>query len=150
MNDNNAFQVDLHVVVQAIYHSPVALYHYCHNEHDGISNHQPHHCLLNSLFGRRSKKTSKLRVTGLCAGNSSVTDEFPAQTASNAEIVSIWWRHYAKTIFSTIRWGSLLSVQNLTYVAFLLSHVSHTTEYRIVINRVLTNSYMCTHWVESV
>ena len=34
----------------------------------GISNHQPHDCLLNHLFGRRSKKTSKLRVTGLCAG----------------------------------------------------------------------------------
>ena len=39
-----------------------------HNGRDGISNHQPHHCLLNRLFGRRSKKTSKLRVTGLCAG----------------------------------------------------------------------------------
>ena len=41
-----------------------------HNGHDGVSNHQPHHCLLNRLFGCRSKKTSKLRVTGLCAGNS--------------------------------------------------------------------------------
>ena len=41
-----------------------------HNDHDGISNHQPHGCLLNRLFRRRSKKTSKLRVTGLCAGNS--------------------------------------------------------------------------------
>ena len=36
-----------------------------------------------------SKKTSKLRVTGLCAGNSPVTGEFPAQKASNAENVSI-------------------------------------------------------------
>ena len=41
-----------------------------HNDHTGVSNHQPHHCLLNRLFRRRSKKTSKLRVTGLCAGNS--------------------------------------------------------------------------------
>ena len=40
-----------------------------------------------------SKKTSKLRVTGLCAGNSPGTGEFPAQGASNAENVSIWWRH---------------------------------------------------------
>ena len=38
--------------------------------------------------------TSKLRVTGLCEGNSPVTDEFPAQMASNAENVSIWWCHY--------------------------------------------------------
>ena len=44
---------------------------------DGVSNHQPHHCLLSRLFGRRSKKTSKLRVTGLCAGNSPWTGEFP-------------------------------------------------------------------------
>ena len=40
------------------------------------------------------KKTSKLRVTGLCAGNSLVTGEFPAQVASNAENISIWWRHH--------------------------------------------------------
>ena len=41
-----------------------------HNERDGVSNHQPDDCLLYRLFRRRSKKTSKLRVTGLCAGNS--------------------------------------------------------------------------------
>ena len=41
-----------------------------HNDYDSVSNHQPHGCLLNRLFGHRSKKTSKLRVTGLCAGNS--------------------------------------------------------------------------------
>ena len=44
--------------------------HWRHNDHDGISNHQPHGCLLNRVFRRRSKKTSKLRVNGLCAGNS--------------------------------------------------------------------------------
>ena len=65
-----------------------------HNEHDSVSNHQPHDCLLKRLFGRRSKITSKLRVTGLCVGNSPGTGEFPAQMASNAENVSIWWRHH--------------------------------------------------------
>ena len=49
---------------------PILSLHWRHNDHDGVSNHQPHGCLLNRLFGRRSKKTSKLRVTGLCAGNS--------------------------------------------------------------------------------
>ena len=39
-----------------------------HDEGDGVSNHQHHDCLLNRLFRRRSKKTSKLRVTGLCGG----------------------------------------------------------------------------------
>ena len=44
-----------------------------HNEHDGVSNHHHHDCLLNRLFRCRSKKTSKLRVTGLCVGKSPVT-----------------------------------------------------------------------------
>ena len=65
-----------------------------HNGHNGVSNHQPHNCLLNRLFRRRSKKTPKLRVTGLCVGNSPVTCEFHAQRASNVENVSIWWRHH--------------------------------------------------------
>ena len=65
-----------------------------HNGRDSVSNHQRHDCLLNRLFRRRSKKISKLRVTGLCAGNSPVTSEFPAKMASNAENISIWWRHH--------------------------------------------------------
>ena len=64
-----------------------------HNGRHSVSNHQPHDCLLNRLFRRRSKKTSA-RVTGLCAGNSPGTGEFPTQMASNAENVSIWWRHH--------------------------------------------------------
>ena len=64
-----------------------------HNERDGVSNHQRLHCLLKHLFGRRSKKTSQLRVAGLCAGNSPVTGQLPVQKASNAKNVSIWWRH---------------------------------------------------------
>ena len=55
--------------------------------------------LARRSFRRRSKKTSKLRVTGLCAGNSPVTGEFPAQMTSNTENVSIWWRHHAFSIF---------------------------------------------------
>ena len=65
-----------------------------HYGHDGVSNHQHHECLLNRLFRRRSKKSSKLRATGLCAGNSPVTCEFPAQMSRNAENASIWWRHH--------------------------------------------------------
>ena len=51
---------------------------------------------------RRSKKTSKLRVTGLCVGNSPVTGGFPAQMTSNAENISIWWRHYVRYVILTI------------------------------------------------
>ena len=49
----------------------------------------------------KSKNTPKLRVTGLCAGNSPVTGEFPAQRASNAENVSIWWRHHDKKLYES-------------------------------------------------
>ena len=72
-----------------------------HNGRGSVSNHQLHDCLLNRLFRRRSKKTSKLRVTGLCAGNSPVTGEFPAQMASNAEKVSIWWRRHVEIWFAS-------------------------------------------------
>ena len=54
-----------------------------------------HDCLLKLLFRCRSKKTSNLRVTDLCVGNSPVTGGFPTQMASNAGNVSIRWRHHA-------------------------------------------------------
>ena len=73
-----------------------------HNERGSVSNHQRLHSLLNCRFRRRSKKASKLRVTGLCGGNSPANGEFPAQKASNAEHVSIWWRHHGFMIPSSI------------------------------------------------
>ena len=72
-----------------------------HNGHDSVSNHQPNDCLLNLLFRRRSKKTSKLRVTGLCAGKSPGTGEFPVQKSSNAENVTIWWRYHVVRLIHT-------------------------------------------------
>ena len=48
-----------------------------YNEREGVSNHRRLDCLLNLLFRRRSKKTLKLRVTGFCEGNPSVTGGFP-------------------------------------------------------------------------
>ena len=77
-----------------------------HNGHDGVSNHQPHHCLLNRLFRCRSKETPKLRVTALCVGNSPGTGEFRAQMASNAENVSIWWRHH---VLSHVPWDLMVN-----------------------------------------
>ena len=63
-----------------------------HNGRVGVSNRQPHECLLNRLFRIRSKK-------------SPATGEFPAQMASNAENVSIWWRHHVVVIFLRITRG---------------------------------------------
>ena len=68
--------------------------HWRHNQCDGVSNHRRLDHLLNRLLRHRSKKTSKLRVTGLFERKSQVTSDFPRQRASNAENVSIWWRHH--------------------------------------------------------
>ena len=69
------------------------------NGRESVSNRQPHDGLINRLFRRRSRKTSKIRVIGLCVGNSPGTGEFPAQMASYAENVSIWWRHHDVMFF---------------------------------------------------
>ena len=67
---------DITAMGHSLYCSHIPLYQHViplrwrHNDRAGVSNHQPHGCLLNRLFRRRLKKTSKLRVTGLCAGNS--------------------------------------------------------------------------------
>ena len=69
-----------------------------------------HECLLNQIFRRRSKKTSKLRVTGLCVGNSPETGEFPAQMACNAKNVSIWWRHHR---WNATPWETMSYLSNI-------------------------------------
>ena len=110
---NQQIEGQLYVLsVSAIYSLPLQ---WRHNGRDDVSNHQPHDRLLNRLFRCRSKKTAKLYVNGLCVGNSPVTGEFPAQRTSNAENVSIWWRHHVKdlrtaiaciTAYCLLRWRS--------------------------------------------
>ena len=56
------------------------------NERDGVSNHRRLYCLLNRVCRRQSQKISQLPVTGLWAGNSPVTGEFPAQRASKRKM----------------------------------------------------------------
>ena len=60
-----------------------------HNKRDGVSNHWRLYCLLNHLYRRRLKKTSKLHVAGLCEGNPPVIGGFPSQRASNAENIIV-------------------------------------------------------------
>ena len=88
-----------------------------HRERDGVSNPQPHDCLLNRLFRCRPKKTSKLRVTGLCVGISQVTCEFAAQRVSNAENVSIlmtsswlWQRQDTASVWITIPNSHIITI----------------------------------------
>ena len=81
-------------ILESAFHTVIFSLQWRHDERDGVSNRHPQDGLLNRLFRRRWRRTSKSRVTGLRAGNSSVTGEFSAQRASNAKNVSIWWRHH--------------------------------------------------------
>ena len=67
-NSNSRMQLLLlYIFIKPMRH-PVQSLRWRHNEHHCVSNHHHYHCLLNRLFGCRSKKISKLRVTGLCGG----------------------------------------------------------------------------------
>ena len=68
-----------------------------HNGHDGVSNHHPHECLLNRPSRRRSKKTSKLRVTGL-TDISQYTDVIMGPIASQINSLTI--------VYSTVYSGA--------------------------------------------
>ena len=85
-------------VLERDHQQPITLLEWRHNGLDSVSNHQPRECLFDRLFRRRSKKTSKLRVTGLYEGNSPGIGEFRTQMASYAKNVSIWWRHHDRII----------------------------------------------------
>ena len=88
-----------------------------HNGRDCVSNHRRLDCVLNRLFRRRSKKTSKLHVTGLCEGNSLITGGFPAQRASVAENVPVWWRHHVTCFIIVGGWESDTDLR-CTYLIF--------------------------------
>ena len=60
-----------------------------HNEHEGVSNHQPHGCLLDRVFKENIKALRHWPLWGEFTGDRWI----PAQRVSNVENVSIWWRH---------------------------------------------------------
>ena len=112
-----------------------------HNGHDCVPNHQPHHCLLNCLFRRRSKKSSKLRVTGLCAGNSPGTGEFSAQMASNAENVSIWWRHHELMSY----WRDMHTlILGMTYFQSLAKRLCHSVRHMLPVYNIWSSTVIST------
>ena len=104
---------------------------------------------------RRSKKTWKLCVTGICVGNSPVTDEFPAQRASNPENGSIWWRHHGKSesasvyypasnvLNASIHWYVQNSTDQNCHLAADWSHLIMAAERRVQ----LRAGWQDQHWV---
>ena len=85
----------------------------------------------NRLFRRRSKKTSKLRITGLCAGKSPGTGEFPAQMASYAENVSIWWRHHDISPKVMLPHRQAIYLLNRTDLCDLIRNCNYLSRHRI-------------------
>ena len=68
-----------------------------HNGSDRVSNHQPHYCLLNRLFGRRSKKHHSSASLAFVRGihRSPVNSPHKGQWLGD---VSIWWRHHVASL----------------------------------------------------
>ena len=64
-----------------------------HNERDSVLIHRRLDSFLNRLFRRRSKKTVP-RHWAFFDGDSPAAGGLPLQKASDAENVSIWWRHH--------------------------------------------------------
>ena len=83
----------------------------------GVSNHRRLGGLLSHLFRRMSKKTSELRVTSLCEGNSPVTGEIPSQKAINTENNSIWWHHHVCYNYDN-RSHDILCIGGYLFIAF--------------------------------
>ena len=77
---------------------------------------------MQSFIRAQIKKISKLRVTGLCAGNSPVTDEFPTQKASNAENVSILWRHHVAIVNIDCSFNQTILASNYWHAQIFIQH----------------------------
>ena len=115
-----------------------------HNECDGVSNYQPHDCLLILLFRRRSKKTLKLRVTGHCEGNSPVTGEFPAQKTSNAENVSIWWRHHDENGSEVEQGETGMDRGHINlHIAVVMNYTNNESRYKSNTDRLVQEKPLC-------
>ena len=115
------------------------------------------------LFRCRSRKTSKLRITGLCGGNSPVTGEFPAQRAIYAENVSIWWRHHRLGLehqgfsshsaeFTTLRFPivyGLISKHKICHFYYILTTAGASGEQTIG-REILSASHETTKLIEII
>ena len=112
-----------------------------HNDYCSVSNHQPHGCLLNRLFRRRSKKTSKLRVTGLCAGNSPGPVNSPHKGPVTRKmfpfddvIMHCMMSNYIESVFMKITDNAMAFVYRLPN--------SNIVQFTGTLNNILGNIYM--------
>ena len=91
-----------------------------HNEHDGVSNYQPHNYLLNRYSSTDERKH---RSSALMA--------FVKKT-SNAENVSIWWRHEIAVTLLHALMVTLISICSMFFLLFkILLHVLRKLERKL-------------------
>ena len=134
-------------------------------DRSGVSNHRRLDCLHNGLFRCWSKKTSKLRVTGICEGNSPVTGEFPHKGPVTRKMVP-----FDDVIMTTcagtsddkagIMTAQSISVDHMssycrnkynTIIGILTIPGFHTCKFAKSNNSVFCPSYAQTgHWVHKV
>ena len=96
--------------------------------------------VYSTVYSGADIKTSQLRVTGLRVGNSPVTGEFPAQTASNAEKVSIWWRHHAWLAVITHAGANDFISLDCIYLKTMAAYsmdLCHTERWRVALSVVV-------------
>ena len=103
-----------------------------HNEHDGVSNHQPHDCLLNRFFKAQINENMKVPRHWPLWVEFTVDRWFPAQRASNADNDPIWWRHHVPTVFKTfidtIFFYNILWDNDFEHVFFDQANYSNTVD----------------------
>ena len=107
-----------------------------HNGNDSVSNHQPCDSFLNRLFRHRSKKTPKLRVTGLCMGNSPGTGEFPHKWPATRKMFPfddvimsaalVWLQNFSHLLAEIVRLIWLIMCNgHLWNTSYYVSHLSY-------------------------
>ena len=106
------------------------------NGSDSVSNQQSQYFLLNRLFRRRWKETSKPRVTGLCAGNSPGTGELCSH------YVSIWWRHRAAEPLARLSHVLLPIAWAASHFILMCYHFTTNNQYTVCIHAVLYLQYV--------
>ena len=99
-----------------------------HNMHDGVSNHQPHDCLLNRLFRRRSKKTSQVPSLAFVRG----IHRWPVKSLHKGPVtrenVSIWWRHHGNIYLRTFSLEIAQTYTTKLYLKIANQNCSHTSQ----------------------
>ena len=123
--------------------------HWRHNRRDCVSNHQPYDCLLNRLFRHRSKKTSKLCVTGLCAGNSPGPVNSPHKWPVTRKmfpfddiIMTITGSHYIKSLVNDNRAVRReLNIWEYPWKLFHLTYRDRLTHIYMSVNQTIIGLY---------